>query len=549
MSVPGTLNYTTSLDDTTSLVAAANNISTTLTGAHNNSVTTITVASTTGFPTAGAISIDDEVIYYTGGGGGGTTFTGAVRGSDGTTAASHSGGASVELRVIARHISILRDAVIALETKLGIGASTAVANSAMVGTAAGVTSWSTTPRLEGIGFGVAGASTIVKLTDFTFNQSIGGADAVLLTSPDAAAVNLVGAQTLKLSTVAQIAYSTTPGDYRQLHSWIDNTGTGNAVAGSFGVRVSGAGFGYGINPWGYANHASATSQAIEADFGALIAGGTAYGITIVNTGTQNSAAPFLQLQTSSNNKTAGDGIRISGASGQPIASTGAILKTIGTVSVSYGIDFTSATCSVAAFRSTGFTVDSAGQLGLGVTSLSGLAHFKGGPQWGSFNYGATLVIDGARHNSIGFLDSTSANPWALSNIAGVITFSTMPALGNTATAPVAVWSLSLAGKMTWLTGTASATAGAATLNSPTGIITSESLTTAGLAAYTLTLTNSYIGAASNVMVTVFNGSNTQGTIVVGKVTPAAGSVVILIQNVHASQALNGTIKVSFVSIG
>lgn len=547
MSVPGTLNYPSSLDDTDSLLKESNNVSTTLTGAHNNSITTITVGSTTGFPSTGAISIDDEIIYYTGVGA--TTFTGAIRGSDGSTAASHSGGASVEGRIIARHSSILRDAIIAIQTKIGIGASTPVTNSIFAGTATGVSGWTTTPRLEGIGLGVAGASSILKLTDFTFQQSIGSADAVLATSPDAAAVNLVGPQTLKLASVAQIAYSTSPGDYRQIHAWVDNTGTGNTVGGSFGVRITGAGFGYGINPWAYANNAGATVQAIEADFGSLIAGGTAYGIVIVNTGTQNTAAPFLQLQTSANNKTAGDGIRISGASGQPIASTGAMLKSVGAVSVSYGIDFTSATCSVAAFRSTGFTVDSTGQLGLGVTSLSGLAHFKGGPQWGSFNYGATLVIDGTRHNSIGLLDSTSANPWAVTNLAGVFTLSTMPALGNTATAPVAIWSLSAAGKMTWLTGSATATAGAATLNSPTGIITSESLTTAGLAAYTLTLTNSYIGAASNVMVTVFNGTNTQGTIVVGKVTPASGSVAILIQNVHASQALNGTIKISFISIG
>lgn len=95
------------------------------------------------------------------------------------------------------------------------------------------------------------------------------------------------------------------------------------------------------------------------------------------------------------------------------------------------------------------------------------------------------------------------------------------------------------------TKTAAATAGAATLNKSAGVITSEALTTAGLAAYTLTLTNSRIAAADQVMVSLQNGTNSQGTPMVGLVTPGAGSVVIIINNVHASQALNGTLKIAY----
>lgn len=60
---------------------------TTLNGAHTASVTTITVASTTGFPTNGVIQIENEAISYTGTTA--TTFKMAVRGYQGTTAASH----------------------------------------------------------------------------------------------------------------------------------------------------------------------------------------------------------------------------------------------------------------------------------------------------------------------------------------------------------------------------------------------------------------------------------------------------------------------------
>lgn len=95
------------------------------------------------------------------------------------------------------------------------------------------------------------------------------------------------------------------------------------------------------------------------------------------------------------------------------------------------------------------------------------------------------------------------------------------------------------------TKTASATAGAATLNKPSGVITSESLTTAAGAAYTLTLTNSEIAATSQVLVSVGNGTNSAGRPTVTTVTPGSGSVVIVVQNIHSADALNGTIKIAF----
>lgn len=96
-------------------------------------------------------------------------------------------------------------------------------------------------------------------------------------------------------------------------------------------------------------------------------------------------------------------------------------------------------------------------------------------------------------------------------------------------------------------GTATATAGAATLNNRFGKITTEALTTAAAATYTLTITNSQIAATDHVFVSVAYGTATAGAPVVQLVTPAAGSVVIILKNVHATAALDGTLKISFAS--
>jgi hypothetical protein len=60
---------------------------TTLDGALTDSATTITVASTTGFDSSGTIFIGNEQITYTGTSS--TTFTGATRGANDTTASAH----------------------------------------------------------------------------------------------------------------------------------------------------------------------------------------------------------------------------------------------------------------------------------------------------------------------------------------------------------------------------------------------------------------------------------------------------------------------------
>lgn len=91
--------------------------------------------------------------------------------------------------------------------------------------------------------------------------------------------------------------------------------------------------------------------------------------------------------------------------------------------------------------------------------------------------------------------------------------------------------------------TASATAGAATANGERVIITSEALTTAAGAVYTLTLTDSSVAATSLMLCSVGNGTNTTVGPTLTGVTPGAGSATIAVRNGHASSALNGTIKI------
>lgn len=97
------------------------------------------------------------------------------------------------------------------------------------------------------------------------------------------------------------------------------------------------------------------------------------------------------------------------------------------------------------------------------------------------------------------------------------------------------------------TKTATAVAGAATLNKASGKITSEALVTAAGASYTLTLSNSQIAAVDTVFASVDNGTNTTPDATVTRVTPDASSVVIVVKNTNAG-ALNGTIVISFVSM-
>ena len=74
---------------------------TTLNGDINDSVTTITLTSSTGFSAAGTVRIGDELITYTGKSS--NDLTGCTRGTNSTTAASHSSGTAVREATVTRY--------------------------------------------------------------------------------------------------------------------------------------------------------------------------------------------------------------------------------------------------------------------------------------------------------------------------------------------------------------------------------------------------------------------------------------------------------------
>jgi hypothetical protein len=96
-------------------------------------------------------------------------------------------------------------------------------------------------------------------------------------------------------------------------------------------------------------------------------------------------------------------------------------------------------------------------------------------------------------------------------------------------------------------GTAAATAGAATCNDLVCQITTESLSTAAGAEYTLTLTNNKIAAGDLVFASVDAGSSA-GTPGIGGCTVTAGQVIITVTNLNAATAFNNTLKVNVLVV-
>jgi hypothetical protein len=95
---------------------------------------------------------------------------------------------------------------------------------------------------------------------------------------------------------------------------------------------------------------------------------------------------------------------------------------------------------------------------------------------------------------------------------------------------------------------ATAASGAASADAQLVTVTSENLTTAAGATYTLTLTNALVTPNSKVFANAYLGSSTQGTPQVVNAKPGNGQVVVVVKNIHASQAFNGNIKIDILVV-
>lgn len=84
---------------------------------------------------------------------------------------------------------------------------------------------------------------------------------------------------------------------------------------------------------------------------------------------------------------------------------------------------------------------------------------------------------------------------------------------------------------------------AITINAEAFKITTESLTTAAAAEYTLTMTNNKIAADSIVLFSVGRWTTTQGTMIAGGATISNGQAIMYMTNTHATEALNGTLSI------
>lgn len=93
------------------------------------------------------------------------------------------------------------------------------------------------------------------------------------------------------------------------------------------------------------------------------------------------------------------------------------------------------------------------------------------------------------------------------------------------------------------TGTASSNA--VTINAASGVITTESLSTASGATQNITLTNSRI-AAGDMVFAICDPASSAGQPAVVSVTVTAGQAVFAVRNLHASTALNAAVKIYFV---
>lgn len=131
----------------------------------------------------------------------------------------------------------------------------------------------------------------------------------------------------------------------------------------------------------------------------------------------------------------------------------------------------------------------------------------------------------------------------------VVQFATTDKAAVTARADMVVTAVSSTGATLrnafFVAGTA--VAGAVTVTGLIGRITTESLTTAAGAEYTLTITNPDVAAGDIVLASV-DANGSAGTPGIGGCTANAGQIIITVTNLHAANAFNAPVRINFMVV-
>lgn len=235
-------NFPTSVSTNANLYIAVNGLQTTLAANILSTDTTIQLTSTTSFPTAGFVTIENnEVVSYTGISG--ANLTGCTRGADGTTALAHNTGVTVGATVVAAHHNLLKDEVIAIETALGAGYAQTSANTAhavvqrdgsgnfAAGTITASLTGAASSNLLKVGDTMTGDLTMSNQKGVIFNEQTGnGTDSVKVEAPD----DVTTSYTIKLPpAVASAGQVLTDAAGNGVLSWSSpGTGTVTNVSGT-----------------------------------------------------------------------------------------------------------------------------------------------------------------------------------------------------------------------------------------------------------------------------------------------------------------------------
>lgn len=164
--------YPTQLDSNTTLGDPRNNAQSSLASSITSSDVNLTLADGSRFPNAGAITIENEIIYYTNRSG--NSLSGLTRGQESTTAAAHTSGKVVRMAITQQYHIALRDAVLALQSKIGVGdSSPSATEQVLCRTASGTTEWRLASDIPGISVSTGSDPNAVK-TNTTGAQALQG---------------------------------------------------------------------------------------------------------------------------------------------------------------------------------------------------------------------------------------------------------------------------------------------------------------------------------------------------------------------------------------